>query len=94
MGLPLDEKQLGLHCPGARCPGVSLLRAHLTGPFSLGTERLDRAAYTFMGQAIFGYQKSWGVFSLFIQARYMYVLYERDALMSIAGEVGFGFNAW
>jgi hypothetical protein len=47
-----------------------------------------------MGQALLGYQKSWGVFSLFVQARYMYVLYEKDALMSVAGEVGFGLNAW
>jgi hypothetical protein len=77
----------------ALMPGVSLLRAHLAGPFSMGTAS-SPPAYTFMGQAILGYQKSWGVFSLFVQARYMYVLYKGDDLMSVAGEVGFGLNAW
>ncbi len=76
----------------ALMPGVSFLRADLSGPFSMGGATAQD--YAFMGQAIFGYQKSWGVFSLFVQARYMYVMQRGDDLMSIAGEVGFGFNAW
>lgn len=52
------------------------------------------APFSFMGQAILGYQKSWGIFSLFVNARYTYVLHRGDDIMSIAGEVGFGLNAW
>jgi hypothetical protein len=77
----------------ALVPGVSFLRADLSsGPFSFGGAGAQD--YTFMGQAIFGYQKSWGVFSLFVQARYLYMMQPGDDLMSIAGEAGFGFNAW
>lgn len=77
----------------ALLPGVSFLRADLSGgPLSFGSTSAQD--YAFMGQAIFGYQKSWGVFSLFVQARYLYVLQRGDDLMSVAGEVGFGFNAW
>lgn len=76
----------------ALLPGVSFLKADLSGSFSLGSTSAQD--YAFTGQAIFGYQKSWGIFSLFVQARYLYMLQRGDDLMSIAGEVGFGFNAW
>ena len=39
-------------------PGVSMLRAHLSGPYSFNA--YSPPAYAFTGQAIFGYQKSWG----------------------------------
>lgn len=77
----------------ALMPGISFLKTDLSsGPFGFGGASAQDYALT--GQAIFGYQKSWGIFSLFVQARYMYVMYRGGDLMSVAGEVGFGFNAW
>jgi hypothetical protein len=49
---------------------------------------------TFTGNALAGYQVSFGVFSMFLHARYLYI-YDQDVLFhSIGGECGFGFNAW
>jgi hypothetical protein len=69
-------------------PGVFL-------PMNLNGSGSSTPAYAFMGQAILGYQKSWGIFSLFVQARYAYVMIDKkNSLMSVGGEVGFGLNAW
>lgn len=56
---------------------------------------LKGRSINFTPQAIFGYQKSWGVFSLFIQARCMYIMgYAGWDHISVGGEFGIGFNAW
>jgi hypothetical protein len=49
---------------------------------------------TFSGSAIAGYQVSFGVFSMFIHARYEYIYDSSVPFHSIGGECGFGFNAW
>ncbi|MBN2160673.1 MAG: hypothetical protein JW807_14890 [Spirochaetes bacterium] len=56
---------------------------------------LKGRSINFTPQAIFGYQKSWGVFSLFVQARGMYIMgYSGWDHLSVGAEAGIGFNAW
>ncbi len=76
----------------ALIPGASYLEAKVSSSFpgSAGTS----TGFNFTAQAIFGYQKSFGVFSMFIQARYMYITGKNSYFHSVAGECGFGFNAW
>jgi hypothetical protein len=77
----------------ALIPGATYLKARLSDPF-FGFGGSSSTGFNFAGQALFGYQKSWGVFSIFIQARYMYILASGSYFHSIGGEAGFGFNAW
>jgi hypothetical protein len=77
----------------ALLPGASLIEAKLNKSyFGIGVGKTSGINFT--GQAIFGYQKSWGVFSLFLQARYMYIMGVNYYFDTIGGEFGFGFNAW
>ncbi len=77
----------------ALVPGASYLEARVSSSF-LGIDGGTSRGFNFSAQAIFGYQKSFGVFSMFIQARYMYIKGMRSYFHSVAGECGFGFNAW
>jgi hypothetical protein len=72
----------------ALLPGVSFLQVKINR-FSDTVQ-----GYAFSGQSILGYQKSFGVFSMFIHARYMYTYRLSIFTHSIGGEIGFGFNAW
>lgn len=77
----------------ALLPGATYLEVKISDSFfSFGSNAAK--GFNFAGQALFGYQKSWGVFSIFVQARYMYILASRSYFHSIGGEAGFGFNAW
>lgn len=71
----------------ALMPGVAI--------FETGNDPLDLSSKVFKlsAQAIAGYQKSWGAFSIFLQARYLYVHDKNILFHSIGGEFGFGFNA-
>jgi hypothetical protein len=77
----------------ALMPGGSYLEAKISSSF-LGMDSGTARGFNFAAQAIFGYQKSFGVFSMFIQARYMYITGNHSYFHSVAGECGFGFNAW
>lgn len=77
----------------ALVPGASYLKAKIGGTSILGIGGSSKG-FNFTGQAILGYQKSFGVFSIFIQARYMYIHGSSSYFHSIGGECGFGFNAW
>lgn len=49
---------------------------------------------TVTAEALFGYQYSIGVFSVFIHVKYLYI-YDKDVLFNTLGfEAGIGFNAW
>ena len=72
----------------ALMPGMAIYDSGISG------NNASSKAYKFSAQVIAGYQKSWGVFSLFIQARYIYINDTGAAFHSIGGEFGFGFNAW
>jgi hypothetical protein len=77
----------------ALIPGASYLEVKVSSSYpGFGAEKSE--GFNFSAQAILGYQKSFGVFSLFIQARYMYIMGMDSYFHSIAGECGFGFNAW
>jgi hypothetical protein len=77
----------------ALLPGASYIEAKISKSyFGIGVGKTS--GFNFTGQAIFGYQKSWGVFSLFLQARYMYIMGSGYYFDTIGGELGFGFNAW
>ena len=77
----------------ALVPGASYIEAKISRSyFGIGVGKTS--GFNFTGQAIFGYQKSWGVFSLFLQARYMYIMGSSYYFHTIGGEAGFGFNAW
>jgi hypothetical protein len=76
----------------ALIPGASYLEAKAGSPLSGGSGR--SRGFNFAAQGIFGYQKSFGVFSMFIQGRYMYIMGKHSYFHSVAGECGFGFNAW
>jgi hypothetical protein len=77
----------------ALLPGASYIEAKINKSyFGIGVG--TTSGFNFTGQAIFGYQKSWGVFSLFLQARYMYIMGSNYYFHTIGGELGFGFNAW
>jgi hypothetical protein len=77
----------------ALMPGASYLQAKVNSTF-FGFDGGKTSGFNFSAQAIFGYQKSFGVFSMFIQARYMYVMGDHSYFHSVAGDCGFGFNAW
>ncbi len=77
----------------ALIPGASYLEARVSKSF-LGIGGGKSRGLNFSAQSIFGYQKSFGVFSMFIQARYMYITGKDSYFHSVAGECGFGFNAW
>ena len=77
----------------ALMPGGSYLQARASSGF-LGMDGGTSSGLNFSAQAIFGYQKSFGVFSMFLQARYMYITGNHSYFHSVAGECGFGFNAW
>ncbi len=77
----------------ALIPAATYLEVNVPGSFP-GFGGSKASGINFAGQALFGYQKSWGVFSIFIQARYMYIHASGSYFHSIAGEAGFGFNAW
>ncbi|MBP7736858.1 MAG: hypothetical protein KA369_12855 [Spirochaetes bacterium] len=76
----------------ALVPGASYLEAKVGSTIPGGGGR--SRGFNFSAQGIFGYQKSFGVFSMFIQARYMYIMGNHSYFHSVAGECGFGFNAW
>jgi len=77
----------------ALLPGASYIEAKINKSyFGIGVGKTS--GFNFTGQAIFGYQKSWDVFSLFLQARYMYIMGSGYYFDTIGGELGFGFNAW
>ncbi|OHD66318.1 MAG: hypothetical protein A2176_07475 [Spirochaetes bacterium RBG_13_51_14] len=78
----------------ALLPGATLIEVKINPSyFSIGEK--SRGIY-FAGQALFGYQKSFGVFSIFLNARYLFIqnLSSRAYFHSVGGEFGFGFNAW
>lgn len=77
----------------ALIPGATYLKMKVPGVFP-GFGSGTSSGVNFAGQALFGYQKSWGVFSLFVQARYMYIHASGSYFHTIGGEAGFGFNAW
>ena len=77
----------------ALVPGASYLEVKVSSTF-LGIGGKTSRGFNFSAQAILGYQKSFGVFSMFIQARYMYIKGMQSYFHSVAGECGFGFNAW
>jgi len=77
----------------ALLPGATYMTAKTSGSFP-GMGGGSSTGFNFAGQALFGYQKSWGLFSIFIQARYMYIHATGSYFHSIGGEAGFGFNAW
>lgn len=76
----------------ALIPGASYLEARVRSSIPGGSG--GSHGFNFTAQGIFGYQKSFGVFSMFIQARYMYIMGTHSYFHSVAGECGFGFNAW
>ncbi len=76
----------------ALVPGASYLEAKVRSSIPGGSG--GSRGFNFAAQGIFGYQKSFGVFSMFIQARYMYIMGKHSYFHSVAGECGFGFNAW
>jgi hypothetical protein len=77
----------------ALLPGASYIEAKISKSyFGIGVGK--SGGFNFTGQAIFGYQKSFGIFSLFLQARYMYIMGRNYYFDTIGGELGFGFNAW
>jgi hypothetical protein len=72
----------------AMMPGISYL------DIKNGSADKHAKSLTLTAQAIMGYQVSFGVFSMFFHARYIYI-YDRNIFFhSIGGELGFGFNAW
>jgi hypothetical protein len=77
----------------ALIPGASFMTAKINRSYfgSGGGKAYD---VNFAGQAILGYQKSFGVFSIFLHARYLYIMGKGANYMSVGGEAGFGFNAW
>ena len=50
--------------------------------------------FFFNAQSILGYQKSFGLFSLFINARYIFTPKARSFRNSLGLEAGFGYHAW
>ena len=76
----------------ALMPGVSILRAGTHSPFA---GRFVRCGGTrFAGQAIAGYQKSFGPMSFFILGRYLHIPGNKKGLMAAGAEAGIGINAW
>lgn len=58
------------------------------------SEDYEARSNTFTGQSILGFQYTFGDFSLFINARYIYI-YDKDVLFSSAGgEFGAGYRVW
>jgi hypothetical protein len=78
----------------ALMPGASFMNTKLSSSYFGGGGSSGYNAINFAGQAILGYQKSWGVFSLFVQARGLYIMAKGADYFSVGGELGFGFNAW
>ncbi len=76
----------------ALMPGVSILKAGSHGAFAGGYVR--SGGTRFVGQAIAGYQKSFGPISFFILGRYLYIPGNRKGLMAAGAEAGMGINAW
>lgn len=76
----------------ALMPGVSILKAGSHGAFAGGYVR--SGGIRFVGQAIAGYQKSFGPFSLFILGRYLHIPGNKKGLIAAGAEAGIGFNVW
>ncbi|MBN2077346.1 MAG: hypothetical protein JW838_00175 [Spirochaetes bacterium] len=76
----------------ALMPGVSILKAGSHGAFAGGYVR--SGGTRFVGQAIAGYQKSFGPISFFILGRYLYIPGNKKGLMAAGAEAGIGFNVW
>jgi hypothetical protein len=69
-------------------PGVSYLH-YKTSEYSSALK-----GYFLNIQSILGYQISFGVFSMFIHARYRYTYGVKSFSHLLGAEAGFGFNAW
>ncbi len=76
----------------ALMPGASYLKTRSGGAFLGGTG--TPWTINFAGQAIAGYQKSFGPVSIFLHARYLHVFGKGSNFFSVGGEAGIGFNAW
>lgn len=76
----------------ALMPGASFLRAKSGGSFFGGS--VSAGGVKLAGQAILGYQKSFGPVSLFINARYLHIFGKSSHFIRLGGEAGIGFNAW
>lgn len=74
----------------ALMPGAAYIEMKAGGLYNNVTGH----SYKFIGQAIAGYQVSFGVFSMFLHARYLYIHDPNKSFHSIGGEFGFGFNLW
>jgi len=62
--------------------------------FLPGASTFRKGSYYFCGQALFGYQISFGAFSLFVQTRYQYLPTGGYTLHAVGEEIGFGCNLW
>jgi hypothetical protein len=69
-------------------PGASYL--HFKTSLNSGAH----SGFFFNAQSILGYQKSFGLFSLFINARYVFTPKARSFRNSLGLEAGFGYHAW